>query len=65
MRKILKLTFLWFCIITAAASIIGGLILLDIPLYIQLLIIAFLAFFAFDAITEYKKRKNNDEVIES
>ncbi|MCQ6276365.1 hypothetical protein JMM81_15720 [Bacillus sp. V3B] len=64
MHKILRYTFLWFCIVTAAASILGGFFLLDIPLYIKLISIGLLAFFAYDAITEHKKRKN-DEVLDS
>ena len=64
LQKILRPIFLWFCIVTAAASILGVFFLLDIPLYMMLLCVGLLAFFAYDAITEHKKRKN-DEVLDS
>ncbi|MFZ0446275.1 MAG: hypothetical protein WAM95_16895 [Bacillus sp. (in: firmicutes)] len=59
MQKIFKYIFLWFSLITAAASIIGGLVFLHIPIYMQIIIYAFLAFFVYDAISEQRKNKKN------
>jgi hypothetical protein len=64
LKKILKYTFLWFCILTAAASILGVLFLLDLPLYMKLICIGVLAFFVYDAITEHKREKDS-EVLDS
>ncbi|WP_428911561.1 hypothetical protein [Niallia sp. Krafla_26] len=63
MNKIMKLVFIWFCVLTAAASIMGVLFLLDLPLYMSLICVGLILFFGYDTITELKQRKN-EEVIE-
>ncbi|WP_338469697.1 hypothetical protein R4Z10_12845 [Niallia sp. XMNu-256] len=60
MHTILKQVFFWFSALTALAGILGVFFLLDLPLYINLISLALLIFFAYDAITEYKKRKDED-----
>ncbi len=60
MYTILKQVFFWFSVLTALAAIFGVFFFLDLPIYINLVSLALLIYFAYDAITEYKKRKDED-----